>query len=408
MTDSSSFLMRTLCRSHQSCQSLVLVWAVGLRPLPRGMRAGSTPCPDAGPGCGRRSRSTRVSCQDQTDAQGGQVMTRGPIHEAFAAPMVHDPKAAPIDSQSSRRHRSRRCRLTRSLPARMSSGSPATGAGTSRAAISSGSAASGASHRPIISGFPATGTRSTAATSGSPEPGFRSAHGQSQSQQSYLPPPPASLEAGPNTPQPSANVSWTPGFWSWQASGYVWRPGFWAAVQPNWIWMPAHYVWTPSGYLFVPGYWDLPVANRGLMFAPVYYPQPVYAQPNFVFTPSISIVGSAVTANLFVQASTNQYLFGNFYAQNFVSVGITPWFSFSFATGRPAYYDPLFSLLRRGQRAAEPGLGGPGPRTVRSSSRSSRAQAAEYLHRTDADHRAKRKHHPKCHGRRSPRRWRCR
>ena len=53
---------------------------------------------------------------------------------------------------------------------------------------------------------------------------------------------------------------------------YAWRPGFWGAVQPNWIWMPAHYVWTPSGYLFVGGYWDLPVANRGLMFAPVYYP----------------------------------------------------------------------------------------------------------------------------------------
>ena len=77
---------------------------------------------------------------------------------------------------------------------------------------------------------------------------------------------------GPNTPQPSPNVAWTPGYWSWQGSSYAWRPGFWAAVQPNWIWMPAHYVWTPSGYLFVPGYWDLPVANRGLMFAPVYYP----------------------------------------------------------------------------------------------------------------------------------------
>jgi hypothetical protein len=107
--------------------------------------------------------------------------------------------------------------------------------------------------------------------------------------------------------------------------------------------MPAHYVWTPSGYLFVPGYWDLPVTNRGLMFAPVYYPQPVYTQPGFVFTPSIGIIGPAVTANLFVQANTNQYLFGNFYAQNFVSVGITPWFSFSFATGPPVYYDPLFS-----------------------------------------------------------------
>ena len=162
-------------------------------------------------------------------------------------------------------------------------------------------------------------------------------------------------------------MSWTPGYWSWQASGYVWRPGFWAAVQPNWIWMPAHYVWTPSGYLFVPGYWDLPVANRGLMFAPVYYPQPVYAQPGFIFTPSISIVGSAVTANLFVQASTNQYLFGNFYAQNFVSVGITPWFSFSFATGRPAYYDPLFSYYAVINVRQNPGWVARCARTVRPS-----------------------------------------
>ena len=80
-----------------------------------------------------------------------------------------------------------------------------------------------------------------------------------------------------------------------------------------------------------------PWRNRGLMFAPVYYPTPVYAQPSFAFTPSISIVGSAVTANLFVQPSTNQYLFGNFYAQNFVSVGITPWFSFTVAPGPPAF-----------------------------------------------------------------------
>ncbi len=99
----------------------------------------------------------------------------------------------------------------------------------------------------------------------------------------------------------------------------------------------------PSGYLFVAGYWDLPVANRGLMFAPVYYPQPVYAQANFVFTPSIAIVGSAVTANLFVSEGSNQYLFGNFYGQSFLSVGITPWFSFAIGGGQPAFYDPLFS-----------------------------------------------------------------
>ena len=136
------------------------------------------------------------------------------------------------------------------------------------------------------SGSPATGTPWTGAfqwVSGSwmpasTGPAQGTAQPSPQSQATYMPPPPRSLEAGPNSPQPGPNVGWTPGYWSWKGGGYAWRPGFWAAVQPNWIWMPPHYVWTPSGYLFVPGYWDLPVANRGLMFAPVYYPQPVYAQ----------------------------------------------------------------------------------------------------------------------------------
>ena len=101
----------------------------------------------------------------------------------------------------------------------------------------------------------------------------------------------------------------------------------------------------PAGISSYAGYWDMPVANRGLMFAPVYYPQPVYAQPGFVFTPSISIAGPAVTANLFVSAGTNQYLFGDYYAQNNVSVGITPWFSFSFSTGPPAVLRPVYSPI---------------------------------------------------------------
>ena len=32
----------------------------------------------------------------ETDPQGGQVLTQGPVHEAFAAPVVHDAKAGPI------------------------------------------------------------------------------------------------------------------------------------------------------------------------------------------------------------------------------------------------------------------------------------------------------------------------
>jgi hypothetical protein len=271
-------------------------------------------------------------------------MTRGPIHEAFAAPVVHDPAAGQVVSNAP--------------PAPIQEMPPDQKPAGQNVQWIPGYWAWDVSQNdylwvsgiwreppPYSQWVPGYWHDVEGGSQWVPGTWIPVSTGQAggQSQQSYLPPPPKSLETGPTTPQPSPNTGWTPGYWSWQGGGYAWRPGFWAAVQPNWIWMPAHYVWTPSGYLFVPGYWDLPVANRGLMFAPVYYPQPVYAQPGFVFTPSISIVGSAVTANLFVQASTNQYLFGNFYAQNFVSIGITPWFSFTFATGRPLFYDPLFS-----------------------------------------------------------------
>jgi len=319
---------------------LILGWIVGATPAPaRGQDPPPTPIPvqdGAGP------QGAPAADPGQTDPQGGQVLTRGPVHEAFAAPLVHDTTAAPT--------------IPKEPPAPIQEMPPDQKPAGQNIQWIPGYWGWDVSRNDYIwiSGIwrePPPNNQWVPGYWHQVQEGFQwvpgtwipVSTGQGSSQPSYLPPPPQSLEAGPNSPQPSANVSWTPGYWSWQGTGYAWRPGFWAAVQPNWIWIPAHYVWAPSGYLFVPGYWDLPVANRGLMFAPVYYPQPVYAQASFVFTPSISIVGSAVTANLFVHPATNQYLFGDFYAQNFVSVGITPWFSFTFATGRPAFYDPLFS-----------------------------------------------------------------
>ncbi len=278
------------------------------------------------------------------------MLTQGPVHEAFAAPVVHDPQAAttvpkqppdpiqelPPDQKPSGQN-------IQWIPGYWAWDVTRNDylwiSGVWREPPPGSQWVPGYWHD-VDGGFqwvPGAWMPASAA------PADAGAQASPQSQATYMPPPPRSLEAGPNTPQPGPNVAWTPGYWSWQGGGYAWRPGFWAAVQPNWIWIPPHYAWTPGGYLFVPGYWDLPVANRGLMFAPVYYPQPVYAQAGFAFTPSISIVGSAVTANLFVQPSANVYLFGNYYAQTNVSLGIVPWFSFSFSTGRPAYYDPLFS-----------------------------------------------------------------
>jgi hypothetical protein len=276
-------------------------------------------------------------------------LTRGPIHEAFAAPVVHDAAAGPVVPKQPPNP------IEEMPPDQRPAGQNVQWipgywswdvsrndflwvSGIWRDPPPNSQWVPGYWHQ--VDG----GSQWVSGTWVPVSAGPAQAQASGQSQPSYLPQaPPASLEQGPTTPPPGPNVAWTPGYWSWQGTDYAWRPGFWGAVQPNWIWMPAHYVWTPSGYLFVGGYWDLPVANRGLMFAPVYYPQPVYTQPSFVFTPSISIVGSAVTANLFVSAGTGQYLFGDFYAQSFVGIGITPWFSFSVATGPPLYYDPLFS-----------------------------------------------------------------
>jgi hypothetical protein len=192
---------------------------------------------------------------EQTDAQGGEVMTRGPVHEAFAAPVVHDAKAAPA--------------IEKEPPSPINESPPDQKPAGQNVQWIPGYWSWDVSRNDFIwvSGIwrePPPNNQWVPGYWHQVDGGHQWVSGtwipvsasQNQSQQSYLPPPPASLEAGPNTPQPSANVAWTPGFWSWQAFGYVWRPGFWAAVQPNWIWMPAHYVWTPSGYLFVPGYWD--------------------------------------------------------------------------------------------------------------------------------------------------------
>jgi hypothetical protein len=151
-------------------------------------------------------------------------------------------------------------------------------------------------------------------------------------------------------------VFWSPGSWYWQGTRYVWRPGFWAAVQPSWVWIPPHFVWTPGGTLFVEGYWDLPLAARGILFAPVYYAQPVYLQPAYVYTPAITIASSGLTANLFVQPGYSHYVFGDYYDRTFLSIGIFPWFSFTYSSGpRPLYYDPLFTFYATVNVGRNPG-----------------------------------------------------
>jgi hypothetical protein len=172
-----------------------------------------------------------------------------------------------------------------------------------------------------------------------------------QEEVEYLPTPPQSLEVGPNVPAPSESHVWTPGYWTWSQEHYVWAPGYWVEYQPSWVWVPPTYVATPSGCIFVPGYWDYTLASRGLLFAPVYFPQNVYTQPNFVYTPAVTIDSYAMTDNLFCRPSYRHYYFGDYYAAAPVGVGvgvaaaaaIVPWYAFQQSH---TWYDPIYSHTR--------------------------------------------------------------
>lgn len=164
----------------------------------------------------------------------------------------------------------------------------------------------------------------------------------------YLPEPPATVEAGPNTPAPSEDDRWLPGSWIWQSNNYAWRPGYWAPGQDNWSWTPARYVWTSRGYVFVDGYFDYNVDRRGVLYAPVYFRSNVYAQQNFRYSPATVINPNVFANHLFLRPNYGHYYFGDYYGANYSTQGYSPWFSFN---SRHAGYDPFYAQQRWQHRA---------------------------------------------------------
>ncbi len=158
----------------------------------------------------------------------------------------------------------------------------------------------------------------------------------------YLPPPPVTVEVGPNIAAPSAEYGWTPGCWIWYQSRYAWRPGYWAPGRADWDWTPARYVWTPRGCIYVGGFWDYPVERRGLLFAPVYFEPGVYSRRDY-YSPGIVIDLSVFSDHLFLRPHYSHYYFGDYYAPNYYQGGF--YASFSFQFGHYGY-DPIYSHQR--------------------------------------------------------------
>ncbi len=158
----------------------------------------------------------------------------------------------------------------------------------------------------------------------------------------YLPPPPASLEIGPSSPSPSIDSFYIPGNWSQSSSsGYVWNAGYWHPLQADFIWVPAHTVWTPRGCIFINGYWDRRLPLRGLCFAPVMIPRATYSRPGWYLRPNIVLNAQVVLHNLFVQPLYNHYLFGDYYGLPLGNRNVYPAYLYHQRRGS---FDPLISF----------------------------------------------------------------
>lgn len=161
----------------------------------------------------------------------------------------------------------------------------------------------------------------------------------------YLPAPPETVDAGPSTPSPTGNEIWIPGTWMWQQNKYVWRAGYWANGNQRWIWTNAHYVYTPRGYLYVSGYWDFLVPQRGVLFSPVYFNNPV--PQNYVYSPRVVVNTLTLADHLFLRPTYRHYYFGDYYAANYRGRGILPYFVFH----NSRYgFDSLYSFNRWAHR----------------------------------------------------------
>ena len=175
---------------------------------------------------------------------------------------------------------------------------------------------------------------------------------QQQAEIEYLPQPPALLELAPSTPAPTVTSFYTPGIWIYKTNRYAWRPGYWVEHRSNWIWVGDHYRWTPVGYIHVAGYWDYTPEDRGLLFAPVYFPRNVYNRQAFVYTPSYVVSTPHFFGALFVRRGYSSYYFGDYFEPRYATAGYNSWngvrgsgsgFAVTVSVGRSVPYDPFWS-----------------------------------------------------------------
>lgn len=155
--------------------------------------------------------------------------------------------------------------------------------------------------------------------------------------------PPESLDAGPNIAPPDDDSTWVPGNWRYVETRYVWSPGYYTPLRDNWTWVPSRWNWTPRGYCYNDGYWDYSIGYRGVLFAPAYFHRPVWSDPGYYYTPSV-VIGLGVFDNhCWIRPRFGHYYYGDYYGTRYSDLGF---FVSHHWHGRRGCYDPIWAYNR--------------------------------------------------------------
>ncbi len=282
--------------------------------------------------------ATEEKAPADMDDEGVEVLTRGPVHEAFAEPIGADPEAGVIVEQQP--------------PESIEEVPPDMKPEGDQVAWIPGYWAWDDDRNDFVwvSGIwrnPPPGQRWVPGYWSPTDAGWQWVSGfwapVQANELTYREPPPETLEAGPNSPSPGEQYFWVPGTWTWYETSYRWRPGFWSRYQTDWVWVPAHWIWTPRGCLFLPGYWDYRVTRRGYLFAPVYFHAAYRARPSWYYTPRCVLDVGPLLVHFWIRPSYCHYYFGDYYSSLYASHGFTPWCQWHSHGSR---FDPLLTYAQ--------------------------------------------------------------
>jgi hypothetical protein len=160
--------------------------------------------------------------------------------------------------------------------------------------------------------------------------GWRWVHGmwadERQDELRYVPEPPAPLETEPSLPPTAEDSSWVPGNWVYRDTRFVWRPGYWSPYRADRVWVAPRYNWTPIGYTYNDGYWDYPLEDCGLLFAPVYFHQPFWNTAGWFWRPWHVVNFGLIYDSCFTHHGFSHFYFGNYYGSRYHGLGYRPWF----------------------------------------------------------------------------------